>query len=129
MAVAKPEQVGGTWDYPVWPPTNPSADRLRLVYGSFADELVVLFEEGLGREGYFDFIATPDLDDAAIKIDMASGAVIGVLVYPLEAWAVERHPSWRNTLAPKPPPEIARRIVLDIKELCDRYGLNSASDA
>jgi hypothetical protein len=100
-----------------------------LVYGSFADELVVLFEEGLGREGYFDFIATPDLDDAAIKIDMASGAVIGVLVYPLAAWAVERHPSWRNTLAPKPPPEIARRIVLDIKELCDRYGLNSASDA
>ena len=59
MAVAKPEQVGGAWDHPVWPPTNPSADRLRLVYGSFADELVVLFEEGLGREGYFDFITSP----------------------------------------------------------------------
>jgi hypothetical protein len=82
----------------------------------------VLFEEGRGREGYFDFIATPDRDYAAIKIDMDSGAVIGVLVYPLAAWAVKRHPAWRNALSPDPPPEIARRIVLDIQELYDRYG-------
>ena len=71
----------------------------------------------------FDSIATPgEVDYAAIKIDMGSAAVIGVLVYPLAAWAVERHPEWREATAPNPPPDVARRIVLDIKELYDRYG-------
>ena len=129
MAVAKPEQLGPCWDIPAWPETIPNADRLRLIYGSFADELVVLFEEGRGCEGYFDFIATPDRDFAAIKIDIDSGAVIGVLVYPLAAWAVKRHPAWRGAMAPNPPPDLARRIVLDIKDLHDRYGLTPEFDS
>ena len=123
MAVARPEQVDQVWENPIWPETIPRADCLRLVYGDFADELVVLFEEGRGRDAYFDFIATPgDVDYAAIKIDTISGYVIGVMVYPLAAWAVDVHPAWRDAMEPDPPPEIRRRIVLDIKQLYDRYG-------
>jgi hypothetical protein len=129
MAIAKPAQVDHVWDKPVWPPTIPSAERLRLLYGSDADELVVLFAEGRGRDGYFDFIATPNLDYAAIKVAMDSGMIIGVMVYPLAAWAIERHPAWRGALLPNPPAEIARRIVLDIKDLHSRYGLTSEADS
>ena len=125
MAIAKPEGLGQVWDNPVWPETIPSDDRLRLAYGSFADELVVLFEDGRGRAAYFDFIATPgEVDYAAVKIDMDSGTVTGVMVYPLAAWAVEKHPAWREAMESHPSPNLARRIVLDIKELYDRYGRN-----
>ena len=129
MAVVKPEQIGQVWDIPVWPQAVPNADRLRLVYGSIADELVVLFEDGRGSDGYFDFIDTPDLNYAAIKVDMVSGEVIGVLVYPLAAWAVEQHPAWKDAMTPNPPPAIARRIVLDIKDMHERYGLTPETDS
>lgn len=123
MAIAELELVGQVWDNPVWPEAIPSADRLRLVYGDFVDESVVLFEDARGRDAYCDFIATPDdVDDAAIKIDMGTGAVIGVMVYPLAALAVDVHPAWRGAMEPNPPPEVRRRIVIDIKELYDRYG-------
>lgn len=123
MAIAKPEQVRHAWDTPLWPESVPIADHPRMVYGGFVDELAVLFEGDRGRDGFFDFIATPgDVDYAAIKVDMNSGAVIGVMAYPVAARAVGRHPAWREAMASDPPPETARRIVLDIKELYDRYG-------
>ena len=53
MVITHPDLTGQVWDTPVWPQTFPKADRLRLVYGSFADELVVLFEEGRGRDAHF----------------------------------------------------------------------------
>ena len=129
MAIAKPELTDQVWETPVWPQTIPGADGLRPVYGPDADELVVLFEEDCGRDAYFDFIATPDVDYAAVKVDMISGQVIGVMVYPLAAWAVKLHAAWSGAVVPDPPPDAARRIVLDIKQLYDRYGLVAEADS
>ena len=120
MASMIPRRLDGP--SPIWPRALPDANRLHPAYGRFADEFVVLFGEDRHLEGYFDVIATPSLEYAAIKIDTMAGEVIGVLVYPLAAWAVKVHPAWRQAMAPYPSPAVARRIVLDIKDLYDRYG-------
>jgi len=123
LAVAKPELEEKIWSDPVWPDPLPEPASLRLLYAAEADELVVLFDDQRYPAVYFDFIGTLDEDYAAIKINMRSGDVIGVLVYPLAALAVERHPAWRPALAPNPPQAVANRIVMDIKDLYDRCGL------
>lgn len=125
MAVAKPELEETLWSNPVWPDPMPEPGSLRLLYGAYADELVVLFDDEKHPAVYFDFIATLDQDYAAIKINMQSGDVIGVLVYPLAALAVERHPAWRAAMGTNPPPHVAGRIVQDIKQLYDQFGVIS----
>ncbi|MGH2613915.1 MAG: hypothetical protein ACRDJC_01645 [Thermomicrobiales bacterium] len=123
MAISKRELTQPIWANPIWPDPLPEPDDLRMVYGAEADELVVLFRNARHSAPVFDFIDTPDVSYSAVKIDMESGAVIGVLVYPLAAFAIERHPDWRPASAPNPLPAVASRIVTDVKHLYDQYGL------
>jgi hypothetical protein len=114
---------------PIWPEPIPGSANLRLAYGVDADELVVHFTNVSPESAIVEFIATPEADYAAVKVDPATGEVTGVLVYPLAALAVARHPAWRPALSPSPPALIAGRIVNDIKRLYDRYGLTQESAA
>jgi hypothetical protein len=116
------------YDNPIWPDRLPRTNALRLLYGEFADELVVLFDEKRHQDPVYVLIATPDYDYAAIKVDGATGEVVGVMVYPLAAYAVERHPAWQAATEPNPDPAVAARIVSDIKDLFDRYGIETGSD-
>ena len=127
MTIAEPG-MPPPWANPIWPDQLPDPTSLRLLYGSVADELVVLFENARGQAAYVDFIDTPDVTYAGVKVDMHSGAVIGVHVYPLAALAVELHPAWRRALMPDPSPRIANRIVTDIKQLFERYGTGREDD-
>lgn len=122
MVIARPELTPPPWANPIWPDPLPKSRDLRVLYGAVADELVVLFDDVQRPPGIFDFIDTPDETYAAIKIDMQTGAVIGVLVYPLTALAVRLHPDWRAAGKPNPSPDIANRIVMDIRRLYDQYG-------
>jgi hypothetical protein len=122
LAVENPWLAQPDWNRPSWPDQLPDSGDLRLIYGEVADELVVLFDAKLHRDSWFDWVATPEYEYAAIKIDGTSGQVIGVLVEHLVAYAVEKHPAWLAAAASEPNPEVASRIVNDIKDLFDRYG-------
>jgi hypothetical protein len=101
---------------------------MRLLYGKIADELVVHIVDERYRFPVYVLIATPDYDYAAVEVDGLTGEVIGVMVYPLAAYAVERHPAWHAAAKPHPDPSVAARIVRDIKGHFDRYGIESGND-
>lgn len=42
-----------------------------------------------------------------------------------DAWA---HIAWRAATEPDPPPEVATRLVADVKELFERYGIEPEPD-
>jgi hypothetical protein len=128
MAVSKSDLEFSVYDDPHWPDRLPEAKTLRLVYGAEADEMVVLFDSDHHHWPAFVFVDTPDYDYAAVKVDGATGDVVGVMVYPLAAYAVEKHPEWREATKPNPDPMVAARIVSDIKDLFDRYGIETGPD-
>jgi hypothetical protein len=128
MAVSKSDLEFSVYDDPHWPDRLPEAKTLRLIYGAEADEMVVLFDNDRHHWPAFVFVDTPDYDYAAIKVDGATGDVVGVMVYPLAAYAVEKHPEWRAATKPNPGPTVAARIVSDIKDLFDRYGIETGPD-
>jgi hypothetical protein len=101
---------------------------MRLLYSDYADELVIRFDEERHHVPVYVLIATPDYDYAAVKVDGATGDIVGILVYPLAAYAAKRHPAWRAATKPNPDPSVAARIVNDIKDLFDRYGIETGSD-
>jgi hypothetical protein len=123
MAVESHDLNQSLWDNPVWPDRLPDAKTMRLLYGAWADELVIRFDSNRYREVAVVYITTPKEDYAGMLVEGDLGAVIGVHVYPLVALAVERHPSWLAAAATNPPPEVAASIVNDIKRLFDRYGI------
>jgi hypothetical protein len=96
---------------------------MRILYGRVADELVVRFDSQRYPEPVVVPLTTPQYDYAGLIVDNDTGTVIGIHVYPLLAFAVKRHPAWRAAAAPDPAPEVATRIVGDIKSLFDAYGV------
>jgi hypothetical protein len=116
------------YDHPIWPDRLPDASSLRLIYNDYADELVVLFDEFRHFQPAFVLIADADYDYAAVKVDGRTGKVVGVMVYPLNAYAIKRHPTWRAATKPNPDSSVATRIVNDIKDLFDRYGIETGAD-
>jgi hypothetical protein len=128
LAVQQTHVDPSVYDHPIWPDRLPGADSLRLIYGDYADELVVLFDDIRRFRPAYVLIATPDYDYAAVKVDGMTGNVVGVLVYPLAAYAVKLHPEWRAATKPHPDPSVAARIVSDIKDLFDRYGIETGSE-
>lgn len=129
MATSRTEVAGFDVDQRVWPEPLPRVPDLILHYGVDADELVVLFRGKSQDTAIVEFIATPDDDYAAIKVNAYTGEVVGVLVYPLEALAIKRHPHWSRVLEPNPSPATAEHIVTDIRALFDRFGLIQDSAA
>lgn len=123
MATQRTRVDPSVYDNPLWPERLPDARALRLVYGFDADEMVVLFDDVLHTNPAFVYVDTPDYEYAWLKVDGVTGDVIGIMVYPLVAHAVEFHPHWRAAALPNPSPEVAERIVRDIKALYDRYGI------
>ena len=87
--------------------------------------MVVLFDTVHHFGPAYVFIDTPDYDYAAVTVDGATGEVVGVLVYPLAAYAVKRHPAWHKATQPNPDLSVTARIVRDIKDLYDRYGIET----
>jgi hypothetical protein len=128
MAVERQELSQSPWDNPIWPDRLPDAETMRLLYGEFADELVIRFDSNRYSLVAVVLVTTPKEDYAGLLVEGDRGAVIGVHVYPLVAMAVERHPSWLAAAAPNPPPEVARGIVNDIRELFDRYGIGDPAE-
>jgi hypothetical protein len=124
MAIEKPTLTPPAWANPVWPHRLPDAAQMRNLYGSFADELVVRFDDKWYPDVVVVPITTPRRDYAGLMVASDSGDVIGVHVYPLVAKAVERHPAWRAAAEPAPAPQTASRIGADIKKLFDRYGID-----
>jgi len=114
------------WASPVWPDRLPDPAAMRLVYGSKADELVIRFSADRRGQTVVVPVTTPDHDYAGLLVSADTGAVVGVHVYPLAAFAVRRHPDWRAATEPNPPLEVASRIVNDIRALFDRYGIDDS---
>ena len=125
MAIQRSHVVGPERPNPVWPDRLSDPATMRLIYGEFADELVVLFDDRVYRDAFYAWVTTPENDYAAVKIDGSSGRVIGVMVYPLAAYAVTLHPAWTAATTPDPQPSVAERIVADIKQLFDRFGIGT----
>ncbi len=123
MAIEKSALTTEIWANPVWPDRLPDSARMRVLYGAYADELVVRFDNARRRDVIVVPITTPADDYAGLMVDGDTGVVIGVHVYPLVAFAVQRHPAWRAATHPHPLPEVASLIVNDIKDLFDRYGI------
>ncbi len=117
------------WTAPIWPETLPTPDSMRVVYGAYADELVIGFFPGRR----YDLVVvvpvnTPDHDYAGVMVDGESRAVVGVHVYPLMAFASRMHPSWAGMANTPPAPETIAGVVDDIKSLLDRYGAAPPED-
>jgi hypothetical protein len=123
MALENRQLERPVWENPVWPDPLPDAEAMRILYGSFADELVIRFDDRRYSDATVALIDTPKDDYAGLVVELNAGAVIGIHVYPLVALAGEHHPSWRRAAEPNPPAEVATKIVSDIKLLYDRYGL------
>lgn len=128
MAIQKQQIVDPIWASPSWPDHLPGAAEMRLAYGDIADELVVLFDTSLHGDAVFIWVATPDFDYAAIKVEMETAEVIGVMVYPLRAFAVKLHPSWSEAADAIPPSHIAEHVVKEIFALYQRYGIEPVFD-
>jgi hypothetical protein len=125
MAMKRAETTLFPWDDPIWPERLPDSHSLRIVYGAIADELVVRFTAARHPDQVLVVpITTADRDDAGMLVAADSGSVLGVHVYPLAAFAVTRHPTWQAATDPDPSPEVANRIVNDVKDLFDRYGID-----
>ena len=85
MAMKKIETTQPGWLIPVWPVQLPDPAAMRVIYGAFADELVIRFPQGRHDETVVVPVATPDKDYAGMLVEDSSGAVIGVHVMPLAA--------------------------------------------
>lgn len=112
------------WAFPVWPDRLPDPEAMKVVYGTIADELVVRFERGRRYDTVVVPITTPDEDYAGVLTDFSSGAVVGIHVYPLLAFAAQVHPLWKPLAEQDPPPEAIARIITDVKDLFNRYGVD-----
>jgi hypothetical protein len=123
LAIQKPQLNLEVLDNPVWPDRLPGAEALQLVYGNEADELVVHFVNVRYRNPVYVLISTPDYEYTSVEVDGVTGEVIGVMVYPLAAYAVEKHPAWRAATKPNPDLSVAALIVSDIRNLFNRYGI------
>jgi hypothetical protein len=68
-------------------------------------------------------VTTPDRDYAGVLVAADSGAVIGVHVMPLAAYAAKQHPDWMQASLAAPEPAAVERLVEDIGGLFERYGI------
>jgi hypothetical protein len=96
---------------------------MKVVFGAFADELVIRFADSTYPDTVVVPVATPNRDYASLLVADETGDVIGVHVMPLLVYAAKRHPAWIEVAGPFPAPDAAQRIVEDIKLLFDRYGV------
>jgi hypothetical protein len=99
---------------------------MRAVYGPEADELTIRFPDTPNRDIVVVFLATPEVEYAAMMVHEPTGEVIGVQVDYLADYAQSLHPEWHAATNTHVPPTVARRIVADIKQLFDRYGTDLA---
>ena len=111
------------WASPAWPDRLPDPSDMKVVYGPIADELVIRFHRDRHVDTLVVPITTPAIDYAGVLTSFSSGAVVGIHVYPLLAFAIQRHPLWSPLAEQNPPPGSIVRIVEEIKELFDRYGV------
>lgn len=123
MAVTDAGRGAPPWSVPHWP-IEPAPDRkLRAYYNPPADELVVRFVGG-ANPVVTVAIGTPERDYAHLLVDAKSGAVVGVQVDDLLAWAVCEHPQWRLLAWP----DVAERqgllapFLAEVAALFARYG-------
>jgi hypothetical protein len=128
MALTKARYSDKAWRTPTWPEKLPLANTLRAVYGFEADELTIRFPDTPKRDIVVVYIATPETNYAALMVYQPTGEVIGVQTDYLENFAQFEHPAWQAALTERPSPEVASRIVRDIKDLFDRYGIETGDD-
>ena len=101
---------------------------MRILYGCIADELVVRFASDGGHGEIVVPVKTPNVDDAGLLVAAGTGAILGIHVYPLRAFAVQRHSARRAAAEPNPGTEGANLIVTDIEDLFDGYGVDDPDE-
>jgi hypothetical protein len=124
MAVRKvsPTPTAEPWTAPIWP--NEPADEAgaRVVYGPFADELVVRFAGTAGRPAVAVAIETPERDYVYALADEETGVVVGVQVDDLQTVASRLHPTWRRLAEPRPSSRAVTEFIAEVSALFRRYG-------
>ncbi|MGH2613916.1 MAG: hypothetical protein ACRDJC_01650 [Thermomicrobiales bacterium] len=123
MALSNPQITNQPWRTPVWPEKLPAAEFLRARYGPDADELTIRFPETAKRDIVVVWLATPKVEYAALMVHEHTGEVVGVQVDYLADYARMQHVAWQAAATSNPPLAVASRIVTDIKQLFDRYGI------
>jgi hypothetical protein len=87
--------------------------------------LVVRFDGTRQMRAVVVPIAGQPVDDTALMVDEETGAVSGVQVMPLVASAALRHPAWRACASEHPPAEAVAALVVDVRALFDRFGVET----
>ena len=124
MALKSSRFPDHVWQSPHWSDPLPDPHGLQAVYGLEADELTIRFPDTPDRDIVVLFIATPDVEYAALMVHESTGEVVGVQVDYLKDYAQRHHPAWRAATALHPSSSVAARIVRDIKDLFNRYGID-----
>ena len=125
MAVTQSIIEREAWNSPAWPARLPPAETLTVIYGELADELVIRFPSAPDRDIVIVHIDTPDIDYVGMLVRMDTGEVVGVHVNYLAIFAAAQHPTWESMTDRDPDPAAALQIVEDIRNLFERYGLES----
>src|SRR5690349_1837045 len=94
MALTDSIAENPTWSRPSWPERLPSGDTPRAGYGPAADELTIRFTGEPRRDLVTLYLATPDIEYAAVIVRWDTGEVVGVQVDYLADYAVQLHPRW-----------------------------------
>lgn len=111
------------WSSPIWPDRLPEATSMKVVYGVVADELVIRFWPDAPPNAVVVPVTTPAADYAGVMVDGTTGLVVGIHVYPLLAFAIQRHPAWKALAEANPPETSIVQIVTDIRGLFTRFGV------
>jgi hypothetical protein len=70
------------------------------------------------------YVATPDIEYAAVIVRWDTGEVVGVQVDYLLDYAVRLHPRWSVAMEPEPTFPQIYSIVAEIKQIYETYGTN-----
>ncbi len=124
MAMKRPVVTDPPWAAPVWPESPPDPAAMRVNYGAYADELVIGFSSDRAYNTVVVPVTTPNDDYAGLLVDIESGAVVGIHVYPLLALAVRLHPTWKPLASPHPQKDTVAQVIADIRGLYGRYGVD-----
>ena len=123
MAVTDAGRGAPLWSAPRWPGEPLAEGDSHAHYNPLADELVVRFSPASGPL-IAVAIKTPGRDYAHLLVESATGAVVGVQVDDLLAWAVRFHPGWRLLAWPDVAEHrrLLGRFVAEVAALHERYG-------
>jgi hypothetical protein len=115
------------WIAPRWPERLPPASTIKTAYNAPADEVTIHFQDESWPDTVVPtaYVVTPGIWYAGVLVRWDSGEIIGVQVDYVRDYALGRHPTWEAIIAEHPPASVVETVVMDIKALFDRYGVET----